>query len=442
MICPRHAAGQLRGCVGRIETAGEKPDAGGVIALILHHDPTAAQSLGDEIRAHWPDDTCKPPTTVCRTPADIEQMSLSVSAALSVAILVAPWGDIPEATVKTLTRLGLPLIVIASLDRARREFIARALSRLQEGAPPPTLLLDADISAPALAAAAAAFAAARGPLRTLTLHAKIAEAGAAAAGAMIHRVESEVHAAAALQRELLPTVLPVVAGLEMAAVFRPAATLSGDALVVTQPDEHHLAILVADAAGHGLPAALGLMLITRLLHAEGPAALDPALALSHLNDALIHRRGETNLLVTAAYCVIDLRDFSLRCSVAGHPPPTIRAGNGVIELDQGGPPLGACAGFEYGATAAALGMDANLIFTTDGLEHALPPASEAVALRVLAERAGTVGVHHAAAEFEHNLAGQRGSLHALDDVTLLIVQRRDTGLERRATRAVPRTTWA
>jgi len=81
----------------------------------------------------------------------------------------------------------------------------------------------------------------------------------------IARMHEELQLAAVVQREFLPRDLPAMHGVEFAALWRPTNYVSGDIYDVMRLDEDNVGVFIADAVGHGVPAALMTMVICRSL---------------------------------------------------------------------------------------------------------------------------------------------------------------------------------
>lgn len=82
------------------------------------------------------------------------------------------------------------------------------------------------------------------------------------------RMKLDLTAAAEIQKSLLPSRPPQVPGISIGWEFRPCDELAGDILNVFQLDEHHLAFYVLDVSGHGVPAALLAVSLSRMLSPE------------------------------------------------------------------------------------------------------------------------------------------------------------------------------
>src|SRR5580698_3113148 len=71
----------------------------------------------------------------------------------------------------------------------------------------------------------------------------------------MHRLDEELRLAARLQQDFLPKTLPRLGPVRFQTLYRPAGYVSGDLYDVFRLDEKHVGFYVADAVGHGVPAA-------------------------------------------------------------------------------------------------------------------------------------------------------------------------------------------
>ena len=92
------------------------------------------------------------------------------------------------------------------------------------------------------------------------------------------RTRRSLDAAARIQRSLLPSAFPEIAGVSFAFGFKPCDELAGDALNVVRLDENRVGLYVLDVSGHGVPAALMSVTLTRVLSPsfDGTCLLSPA----------------------------------------------------------------------------------------------------------------------------------------------------------------------
>ncbi|MBA4119166.1 MAG: hypothetical protein C0513_00435 [Isosphaera sp.] len=260
--------------------------------------------------------------------------------------------------------------------------------------------------------------------------------------------EDELRLASQLQRAVLPLELPRLGGLDLGVLYRPGAALSGDLYDAVALDGEHVGLLMADATGHGAPAAMLAMMVCRLMPMQelGPSGLrivPPGEAMARLNESFMARRGATEALITAAYVVINTRTGEASFAAAGHPPGLIVSRGGrVHELRAGGPPLGVLEGFGYEQESAQLREGESLVLCTDGFEHVLQAEGIAAgeidpratpveahrryvaALSRMAEGIRARGVEASLEWLRASLDGEQGSLHQADDITLLVAHRR------------------
>jgi len=250
----------------------------------------------------------------------------------------------------------------------------------------------------------------------------------------ISRIHDELQLAALVQQEILPSTLPSLHGMNFAALWRPANYVSGDIYDVSRLDEDHIGVFVADAVGHGVPAALMTMVISRALPTKDVSGrsyriVPPGEALSRLNEEMIRRQGETTRFATAVYAVIDCRARTARIAAAGHPAPfLIREGRAMEELPTEGGLLGVFDDETFDEISLDLHLDDRLLFYSDGFEVAFPVAGgsdrdmKLPTKRYLEEFERLAAIRdpeQMIIEIGSRLDAQPGSLHQTDDLTFI-----------------------
>jgi integral membrane sensor domain MASE1 len=185
--------------------------------------------------------------------------------------------------------------------------------------------------------------------------------------------------AAELQDSLLPSRLPDVPGIELAARFRPAGPgyrVGGDFYDVFESGERSWAIVVGDVCGKGPRAAAVTGLARHTLRAGARHDPRPSGVLAVLNDALRQERAACELC-TVAYARLDRLDrgFRLTFSTGGHPLPLLLQPDGTVqELGTPGLVLGAEADPVLVDTTIELQPGDCVLLYTDGLTDAYAPA--------------------------------------------------------------------
>ena len=244
------------------------------------------------------------------------------------------------------------------------------------------------------------------------------------------RAESEVRGLAdTLQRSLLPSHLPAIPGVQVAARYRAGADgvfVGGDTYDVTPLPDGRWMVLIADVCGTGAEAA-GMTALTRHTARAASASGSPAAVLSAVNSALLHEQDADQLrFVTACCLVLELRPGGATAQVAsaGHPLPMRREADGTVtEIGATGRPLGIEADIALEEVTVQLCRGSMLVLYTDGVTEARDDAGvqfgEAGLIAVLRETAGLsaeVTVEAVSAAVERQL---RGSRHGADDQAVL-----------------------
>ena len=183
-------------------------------------------------------------------------------------------------------------------------------------------------------------------------------------------INSELEMARKIQLAILPHDIPKIAGLEIAARFVPMGSVAGDFYDFLVVDEKHVGILIADATGHGLPAALIASMLQMALAAQFAQASQPACVLAGLNQALYGKF--TTHFVTAAYIFLDIELGAMKYAGAGHPPLLIwRASKRqTAELEENGMVLGLFGDATYGEIDVTMEPGDRVVLYTDGILEA------------------------------------------------------------------------
>src|SRR5688572_8704751 len=191
------------------------------------------------------------------------------------------------------------------------------------------------------------------------------------------RIDEELRLAARLQQDFLPKQLPEVGRVRFHTLFRPAGYVSGDLYDVMRLDETRVGFYMADAVGHGVPAALLTMfikqaLITKEIMPNGYRLLPPAESLARLNQTLVDQNLAHATFATALYGVVDVETLEVTIARAGHPAPMVLRGDGktIEPLQPDGGLLGVFPNETYDTATVRLGRGDPPLIYTDGIELA------------------------------------------------------------------------
>ncbi|GHV46842.1 hypothetical protein FACS1894204_09270 [Synergistales bacterium] len=136
------------------------------------------------------------------------------------------------------------------------------------------------------------------------------------------RMKSELDVARKIQVSILPSEFPSVDAFDLYASMTPAREIGGDFYDFFMVDDSHIAVVIADVSGKGIPAALFMMMSRTLIKKEAALGGEPNAALESANKTLCDGN-KTCMFVTAFLGVYDITTGVLRYANAGHNPPLV-----------------------------------------------------------------------------------------------------------------------
>jgi serine phosphatase RsbU (regulator of sigma subunit) len=239
-------------------------------------------------------------------------------------------------------------------------------------------------------------------------------------------VEQELEVARSIQQASLPKEVPTLEGWQISPFYRPAREVGGDFYDFHFLSEGRVGLVVGDATGKGVPAAL-VMSTTLGMIQLAAGALDsssPGEVLSRVNETLFARI-PPNMFVTCFYAILDPENASLSYANAGHDPPYLQRRGEAEELRARGMPLGLMPGMGYEEKEIVLDAGEVALFYTDGLVEAHDPKGEMFGfprLRALiAEHAVEGSLGEFLMEELYSFVGEGWEQE--DDITLLTLRR-------------------
>ena len=197
----------------------------------------------------------------------------------------------------------------------------------------------------------------------------------------IEQIDEEMRIAALLQREFVPDDLEPVHGVRFNSLFRPAGYVSGDIYDLVQLDEDHVGVFIADAVGHGVPAALMTIVIKRALVTSvpdpglpsGKRIVPPNEALFRLNNEMARQASNRRGFPSACYAVVNCRTRRVSLARAGHPFAMVVNPNGTCRwIKPQGTLLGIFPNQQYELADWTLEPGERLLIYSDGFEQAFP----------------------------------------------------------------------
>jgi sigma-B regulation protein RsbU (phosphoserine phosphatase) len=182
---------------------------------------------------------------------------------------------------------------------------------------------------------------------------------------------NELAAAREIQRNLLPTRLPVPEGADVVAFWEPVGNVGGDFYDSACLDDRRTWLCIGDVAGKGVSAALLMANVQALVRSSAQANMDPAALCANVNQELCTRIAPGRF-VSFFYCVYDACRRHLLYSTAGHNPPIlVRRGGTTTRLNVGGAVLGIFPGGSYEQDDVRLDDGDRLVLFTDGITEVL-----------------------------------------------------------------------
>ena len=190
------------------------------------------------------------------------------------------------------------------------------------------------------------------------------------------KMEREIESAASIQRAILPTTLPAVSGILLAAGNRPTKQVGGDFYDVYPLPDGRVAFCVADVSGKGIPAALLVSTVHACIHLLMEAgASDLTVLVARVNRHLA-RFSATRKFVTLFVAVFDPSDRSLTYVNAGHNPGIWLSDSGVALLPSGGVPIGMFESARQVETRVVLAPGDLVVLYSDGITEAADARDE------------------------------------------------------------------
>jgi steroid delta-isomerase-like uncharacterized protein len=249
---------------------------------------------------------------------------------------------------------------------------------------------------------------------------------------MRQSIEQELQMARGIQQASLPKEVPTLEGWQITPYYHPAREVGGDFYDFHPLSEGRLGLVVGDATGKGVPAALVMSTTCGMLQLASRAlasSSSPGEVLEQVNETLLARI-PANMFVTCFYAILDPKSGSLSYANAGHDLPYLRRRGGECEeLRARGMPLGLMPGMSYEEKEIELDTCEAALFYSDGLVEAHDSKGEMFGfprLRALvAEHAAEKGSLEASLLEElYSFVGEGWEQE--DDITILTLRRSST----------------
>lgn len=215
----------------------------------------------------------------------------------------------------------------------------------------------------------------------LLLEAIVNQASAAIENLRLHKseiekenIKKELDVAASIQQKILPVSLPKIEGYDLAGKNIPSKEVGGDYFDCIELNDERYALIMADVAGKGVPAAL----LVSTLNASLSAYLDLQVPLADFAmkiNSIIYKASPPDKFITFLIAILNPENGELDIVNAGHNPALILRKNGELEkIDAGGVAFGMFdMGLPFAGDKKYLDRGERLFLFTDGIPEAMDP---------------------------------------------------------------------
>jgi serine phosphatase RsbU (regulator of sigma subunit)/predicted ester cyclase len=189
------------------------------------------------------------------------------------------------------------------------------------------------------------------------------------------RVEHDLRVARRIQQASLPKEVPTLEGWQISPYYHPAREVGGDFYDFHFLSEGRVGLVVGDATGKGVPAALVMSTTCGMLRLAAQSHSSPAEMLQGVNEVL-YPNIPSNMFVTCFYAILNPKSGHLVYANAGHDLPYLHRNGEAEELRARGMPLGLMSKMSYEEKETTLHVGEAALLYSDGLVEAHDPEGE------------------------------------------------------------------
>ena len=243
------------------------------------------------------------------------------------------------------------------------------------------------------------------------------------------RIGAELDVAKHIQASMLPCIFPAFPDrgeIDIYATMEPAKEVGGDFYDFFMVDDRHLAIVMADVSGKGVPAALFMVIGKTLIKDHTTPGRDLGKVFTEVNDLLCESNSE-ELFITAFEGVLDLETGEFVYVNAGHEMPFISKAGGDFEpyKIRAGFVLAGMEGMKYRAGSMTLEPGDKIFQYTDGVTEATNVNNELYGMQRLGQILNKVKngtPHEILPAIKNDIDEFVGEAEQFDDITMLCLE--------------------
>lgn len=248
------------------------------------------------------------------------------------------------------------------------------------------------------------------------------------------RIGAELSVASDIQKNLLPRTFPPFPEhdeFDLFATMNPAREVGGDFYDFFELDSSHIALVMADVSGKGVPAALFMVTARTLIKDHVQLGLSPAETFTTVNNILCEGN-DSGMFVTGWLGVFDADTGKLVYANAGHNPPLVKRENGSFDYlrTKHGFVLAGLEGVRYSQNEITLAPGDALFLYTDGVTEATDVNDRLYGedrLKMYLDSNGDGEVRAVLAGLKQDIDTFAGSREQFDDITMMLLQYRSFG---------------
>lgn len=253
------------------------------------------------------------------------------------------------------------------------------------------------------------------------------------------RIGAELDVAARIQANMLPGIFPPFPDrkeIDIFATMTPAKEVGGDFYDFFLVDDDHLALVMADVSGKGVPAALFMVIAKTLLKNRAQMGVSPKEVLESVNNQLCENN-ESEMFVTVWLGVYQLSTGRLVAANAGHEYPAVRHAEGGFELlkDRHGFVLAGMENSRYREYELTLLPGEAIFVYTDGVAEATDTDNRLFGtdrMLLSLNRRPEATAQELLAQVKEDIDRFVGAAPQFDDITMLCLVNRNDALEEQA----------
>ena len=243
------------------------------------------------------------------------------------------------------------------------------------------------------------------------------------------RIGAELDVATHIQSSMLPCIFPAfpeIAEFDIYATMTPAKEVGGDFYDFFMVDDRHLAVVMADVSGKGVPAALFMVIGKTLIKDHTLPGTDLSTVFFEVNNILCESNSE-DLFITAFEGVLDLETGDFSFVNAGHETPFISFNGGEFEpyKVRSGFVLAGMQGVKYRSGSIKLSPGDKIFLYTDGVTEATDADNGLFGserLKDALNKAADLSPHEILPAVKADIDAFVGSAPQFDDITMLCME--------------------